>query len=100
MESPPMSDILALHNNLHTRFRKYNIDLQAVTGVESVACVPGGSAEVIQYVRPSTAAQTVEAMMGRDVPNRRLEVRRHPVIEMRQTEKGLTIELIIAPHAW
>lgn len=94
-----MTDIVSLHNNLHPRFRKYNIDLQAVTGVESAASV-SGSGQVIQYVRSSSAAQTVEAMMGRDIPGRRLEVRRHPVIEMRPTADGLTIELIIAPHAW
>jgi hypothetical protein len=104
-EFSPMSAIsfeyvLSLHNALHSRFRKYNIDLQSVTGGESAACVSGSGTKTVQYLRVNSAAQTVEAMMGRDIPGRRLEARRHPVIEMRPVANGLTLELIIAPHAW
>jgi hypothetical protein len=93
-------DVLLLHNALHSRFRKYNIELQAAASTESAACAVANGTQVVQYFRSSTTAHTVEAMMGRDVPGRTIEVRRHPVIEMRPTAAGLAIELIIAPHAW
>jgi hypothetical protein len=89
--------LFSLHTSLHSRFQKYNLNLQAVPGCESIL---GGSVQTVAYMRPTAEAQTVESLMGRDYNNRRIEMRRHPVIELRAHGNGLVLEFILPPDAW
>lgn len=92
--------LIQLHTSLYSRFQKYNLNLQTVVETESVAGLARNGTSVIAYLRPANEAQTVEAMMGRDLPNRRLDLRRHPAIELRATAEGVALELILPPDAW
>ncbi len=94
------ADLLRIQDTLFTRLRNYSRDLQVLTDVDSVACVFGSSTKSVTFVRPSSAAQTVEALMGRDMPSRRVDLRRHPVLEVRTFASGIVVELILSSHAW
>ncbi len=89
-----------LHRALSVRFQQAGIHLQAITGGESAADYAGNDQPTIAYLRPTNEAQVVEGLMGRDFPLRRLDVRRHPVIELRTTDQGLALELVVPPDAW
>ncbi|MGB7337482.1 MAG: hypothetical protein WBC91_01210 [Phototrophicaceae bacterium] len=56
----------------------------------------------VQYMRSRSQAVTIERLMGREeiASANNLIVRLHPVIEVRLSENGLTVELIISPDAW
>jgi hypothetical protein len=93
-------DLQCLHTSLYSRFQKYNLNLQAVEGCESAAGFAHNGTQVVAYLRSANEAQAVEAMMGRDLPSRRLDLRRHPVIELRATSTGVVLEYILPPEAW
>lgn len=93
-------NLVRLNTALYSRFMKYNITLQVINTPASLTTEGRSGGSVITYMRMTNEAQTVEAMMGRDLPIRRLETRCHPVIELRLNDQGLALELIIAPDAW
>lgn len=90
--------LLSLHQSLYSRFRKYNITLQAVTSDESVTMIERNRVKTVVYLRNSTEAQAIEMMMGRNKP--KLELRHHPVIELRKHQDGAVLELVLPPQAW
>jgi hypothetical protein len=90
-------DLNNLHTSLYSRFQKYNLNLQAFTNCTSAA---DNDTPVITYLRPMTEAQNVECIMGRDLPGKSLDLRHHPVIELRARGDGVVLELIIPPDAW
>ncbi|MCU0496392.1 MAG: hypothetical protein MUF87_03460 [Anaerolineae bacterium] len=90
--------LLSLHQSLYSCFRKYNITLQAVTSDESITISGRNRVKMVGYLRPSTEAQAVEMMMGRNKP--KLELRHHPVIELRKQQEGVVLELVLPPQAW
>jgi hypothetical protein len=92
--------LLDLHHRLFARFTKYNIHLRAVTDTRTVACYGTGGLPTIAYIRPSDEASTVERMMGRDIVNEPINLRLHPVIELRADDNGLSLELLVTPEAW
>ncbi|MBC8170297.1 MAG: hypothetical protein H7X77_01435 [Anaerolineae bacterium] len=93
-------NLVRLNTALYSRFMKYNITLQVINSAVSITGERRNAESVISYMRMINEAQTVEAMMGRDLPIRRLDMRCHPVIELRLNEAGLALELIVAPDAW
>lgn len=92
--------LLAVHSRLYARFRKSDLNLQALTGCRSVTDPQRAETYVVAYTRPETEARIVESLMGRDVPGTAIDVYRHPVIELRATNDGLAIELVISKDAW
>jgi len=88
-----------LHGSLYTRFRKFNLHLQAVTPSKTITSVHPQSIETVSYMRLSPEAQTVERLIGLS-DGRALDMRRHPVIELRLNEDWLALELVMNPEAW
>lgn len=93
-------DLHNLHTSLYSRFLKYNLHLQVHTDCDSAAGFSLNNTSVITYLRPMTEAQNVECIMGRDLPGKYLDLRRHPVIELRAAGEGVVLELIMPPDAW
>lgn len=91
--------LVNLHTALYSRFRKYNLNLEAHIVSESVAGQQGSS-QVIAYTRPASESYAVERLMGRDFPGSQLNLQCHPVIELRAEGEWLALELVIPPHAW
>jgi hypothetical protein len=57
----------------------------------------------LRYFRSREQAQLVERLMGREAGNSfnpKVEVARHPVIELRLTESHFAVELIVSASAW
>src|SRR5690606_14011632 len=54
--------------------------------------------DVVTYLRSQSQIEVIERMMGCE--GRAINLRRHPVIELRQTHEGIALELIISPDAW
>ncbi len=87
-----------VHHALTANFRKHNIGLQAVNaGVSAVSYVPE-QALVFAYVRLHSEAQTVERQIG--LRSTEIDLQRHPLIELRLTDKHLALEFVLSPLAW
>lgn len=87
-----------LHQTLSAKFRKYNVSLQAVnTGMSAVSFVPE-QALVFAYVRLHSEALTVERQIG--LGGTEIDLQRHPLIELRLTERHLVLEFVMSPLAW
>jgi hypothetical protein len=56
----------------------------------------------VAYLRTKGEAVTVERLMGREeVANvNAIDAHRHPVIELRLSQDGLALELLLSPDAW
>jgi hypothetical protein len=101
------AELLQLHRALQSRLQTQHIDLyiSTVTGsitTDSVTRLETGGVLCIPYGRDKGTAITVERLMGREhvVSAHNLETRRHPVIELRLSSTGVTLELVLAPDAW
>lgn len=87
-----------LHQALSAKFRKYNISLQAVNaGMSAVSLVPE-QALVFAYVRMHGEAQSVERQIG--LRSTEIDLVRHPLIELRLTDRHLALEFVLSPLAW
>ncbi len=101
------AELLQLHQALQSRLQPHHIDLYVSTVREtiikdSVTRRETGGVLCIPYGRDKGTAITVERLMGREhvMTTRNLETRRHPVIELRLSAAGVTLELALAPDAW
>lgn len=89
-----------LQSALTARFHKYSIDLDVTTTSESSADWSGNSNPTVSYIRPFESAQNVEYLLGVEMPISELNVRRHPVIELRAYKDGIVMEFVLPPDAW
>lgn len=97
-----------LHRSLYRRMRDLTWNLYPFWDKSPV--VPGRSAAAsgaipgvsLPYLRSREQAVMVERLMGRDGVGAalKLELNRHPVIELRLTDQHLAIELIVSPSSW
>jgi hypothetical protein len=103
--------MLALHSTLRRRMRELNWDLhpnwahtQPLAYRSAARIGDTGlltSALALDYLRSREQANLVERMMGRETTLRGgVDIRRHPMIEVRLTHEHLAIELLISPAAW
>jgi hypothetical protein len=97
-----------LHRILYRRMRDLTWNLYPIWDKSPV--IPGRSAAAsgpvgglsLPYLRSREQAVMVERLMGRDGADAplKLELNRHPVIEMRLTEQHFAVELIVSPSSW
>lgn len=92
------NDVHSLHTNLFSIFRKQNLDFQAIKSSRTVTTRRHQDVMTFSYVRPLSEAIIVERKMGLETSNS-LDLRRHPVIELRAVTDGIILELVIAPEA-
>jgi len=98
---PLANDLLnQLETALSARFHKYSVSLDVATTSESSADWSGNSNSTVTYHRPFEEAQNVEYLLGCDMPLSELNLRRHPVIELRLTPNHFSVELVVSPEAW
>ena len=98
----------ALHKKLFEQIQNNNIDLSilrpgaSVVQAETVSDFNEANLLAVQYTRPRGKAVNVEKLMGREevASANNLILRLHPVIELRLSEAGLALELIMSPDAW
>lgn len=89
-----------LQTALTARFHKYSISFDVTTTTESSADWTGNTHPTVMYHRPFEEAQNVEYMLGCELPIHHLNVRRHPVIELRAHKDGIVMEFLLPPDAW
>ena len=89
-----------LQTALSARFHKYSISLDVAATSESSADWSGNSNPTVTYHRPFEEAQNVEYLLGCDMPLSELNLRRHPVIELRAYNDGIVMEFVLPPDAW
>jgi hypothetical protein len=97
-----------LHSTLYPRLRNHDLYLyppaekSQIVGEQSVTSVNNRAARAVTYFRPVPEARRVERLMGLEMsgPQASVEARRHPVIELRITPHGFTVELVLSPDAW
>jgi len=94
----PSHQFLEVHTSLYAKFRNNNIYLQAVNSGMSALSYEPEQALVFAYVRLYGEAQLVERMIG--LKSTEIDLRRHPLIELRLTEKHLALEFVLSPLAW
>lgn len=87
-----------LHQALFTRFRKFNVHLHAITPSQTITSRHSAT-PTITYLRLPSEAQAVERLIGLK-NERQLEVKHHPVIELRLNADWLALELVLTPEAW
>lgn len=97
-----------LHRSLYRRMRDLTWNLYPIWDKSPV--IPGRSAAAsgtvgglsLPYLRSREQAVMVERLMGRDGADAplKLELNRHPVIELRLTEQHFAVELIMSPSSW
>lgn len=100
MHTATSDAFINLHNALYSRFRKYNLNLDAYTDRESVSGATRSFGTLVMYARSSSEAQVIERVMGRDIPAHRVDHRCHPAIELRLDSAWLVLELVVPPQAW
>jgi hypothetical protein len=97
-----------LHTVIYPRLRNHDFDLHprwqksSVVSQESAASLEPEPALVLAYFRSREQAEKVERLMGRDrfAQAGGVDPYRHPVIELRLTDEGFTVELVLSPYAW
>lgn len=90
----------SLHLALYTRLRTLNIALQAISNAKTVATPqPSQPAETVAFVRLPGEGQAVERLIGLRAGDH-IDLKHHPVIELRLTETWLALEFILNPQAW
>lgn len=92
-----MLPLTELHQTLTPHFRSHHITLERISTTTSAAS-PNTSAPTLTYMRPLHEARAVERLMGRE--GEMVDVRRHPVIELRPLGTGFVMEMILTPDAW
>jgi hypothetical protein len=101
--------MVQLHKALFPRLRQHGMDLhlcatssQNPVNFDTATSPSRGENMTIAYSRSHNQALVVEGIMGRDPRNTddAITLSRHPVIEVRITPHGLTVELVVAPTAW
>lgn len=99
---------LALHKKILEQIDLNNIDLHSLkSGAEAVSTQTishdgEGQLLAVQYTRNGAKAVSIERLMGREdlVSVDKVRFQLHPSIELRLSDAGLTIELLISPDAW
>lgn len=99
---------LALHQKIYAYIQNNDLDLhlikpsQNAVHHETVSNHTDESTLVVQYLRKRGQAVNVERLMGREgiASANNIITRLHPVIEMRLSETGFAIELLMSPDAW
>ncbi len=85
-----------LHQQLIPRFRSQHITLELIS--HAVSVTSNTPAPTLTYMRPIQEARAVERLMGREGDT--IDVRRHPLIEIRPLGTGFAMEMILTPDAW
>lgn len=88
-----------LHGGLLARFQKFNLHLQSIPHAQTVTTHQSNTTSTVTYLRLAGEAQTVERLIGLK-DGRRLEIKHHPVIELRLNPDWLALELVLNPEAW
>jgi hypothetical protein len=78
------------------RFEGEGMFLQSVKGVESITGVPAACSRVFTRIASEISAANQRLGASDSV----LDLRRHPVIELRTCDQYVTLELVISPEAW
>ncbi|MDX1992590.1 MAG: hypothetical protein SF029_09375 [bacterium] len=95
--------LLDLHTSLYPKLRKHGFDLSTevfpntTTPLTSIANPNDPETLMFGFSRTRSQALTVEGMMGREGD---VELRRHPIIELRLTPTHFVVELVVSPFAW
>jgi hypothetical protein len=98
--------LTTLHHQIYPLFFKHSIDLHPVVShrpvcLSSVSTCCEQDVLTLQYTRSYAQAALVERLMGRDdMINHSVDVRHHPVIEVRVMPSFIAVELIVSPYAW
>lgn len=98
----------ALHASITSQLQVLNLSLHPPPShrdpvtFHSVASPTSGGAMALQYYRGVTGAVIVERLMGREevASARHVELRRHPVLEVRISPEHFAVELLLSPEAW
>lgn len=96
---PDSTIIHELHSTLYPRFRQYGINLSCIVPSVPVASLGAFEGVSATYLRPLAEAQNIQRMMGIE-NGERVDIRLHPVIELREQSNGLVLELLMTPAAW
>jgi hypothetical protein len=97
-----------LHEKIYPQIKLNDMDLHITTSdvaavmPSSVSTSEAGGALSLAYLRQRGAAATVERLMGREevASVNKVDIHRHPVIEVRLGSDNLAVELIMSPDAW
>ncbi|MBK8139307.1 MAG: hypothetical protein KA401_00565 [Anaerolineae bacterium] len=98
LATSPSHRFSEIHAALYAKLRNNSVNLQAVNSGMSVLSLEPEQALVFAYVRIHSEAQLVEKMIG--LRSTEIDLQRHPLIELRLTERHLALELVLSPHAW
>jgi len=91
-----MLPLTELHQQLAPRFRSHHITLELIS--HAVSVTSDTPAPTLTYIRPQQEARAVERLMGREGDT--VDVRRHPLIEIRPLGTGFAMEMVLTPSAW
>lgn len=98
-----------LHKSMQRRLRELSWDLHPhwdrseLISSRSAGCTGSIEGLALRYFRSREQAQLVERLMGRDSGSSfhpKVDVMRHPVIELRLTQTQFAVELIVPHSAW
>lgn len=98
-----------LHEHIQEEFTALNYNLNIVNQRKaglvrhhSATSLQEGLTLALQYLRTPAQAVTVERLMGREeiASIHNIDARRHPVIEVRLSQRHFTVELVLSPDAW
>lgn len=97
-----------LHEGILANLQQQSIGLhtwneeRCVPWIGTAGTVDPHQSIVMPYLRHKTQAVTVERLLGREevATHKTIEVRRHPVIEVRLSPDWFAIELLMSPDAW
>lgn len=110
-KSQVQAQFLTLHKQLFEQLKNDDFDLHIIRANDNAVHADtvsryqdkGDEAVLsVQYMRSRSQAANIERLMGREeiASVNNLILRLHPVIELRLSEQGLTIELLMSPDAW
>lgn len=99
---------LTLHDAIYAHLQDNNFDLHitkpqaSAVHNETVSTHTDDSTLALQYMRKREQAVSIEKLMGREgvTSVNKIITRLHPVIELRLSASGFTIEFAVSPDAW
>jgi len=105
---PVCDKLCELHATLHRRMRDRQWDLHPHWQKSKLICTETAASTfecsnlVLPYARSKDQAELVERLMGRDGAElpATVDIRRHPVIELRLMPDHFAVELVMSPMSW